>query len=215
MAENIFSYFNYTKMLVFITFAIVLAYHNPKKANHRLLLFIVFISFINELLSVFFLLKKIDIGLLYTINTILHNSLWLFFLSRYFNNPNLFKAIIVGYIIFSAINLTYFEGWEKFNFTTFILGAFTYLILFIYKSFIELKKENFGFFLSNDFILLFAPVLFFFGLSSIFGFKSKPLSSTIIFGDTNLYDFIGYFVNTIYYAFINLYIYSEKKAEKC
>lgn len=208
--DSILSLFNYTKILVFITFAVVLLYHNPKKSIHRLLLSIVLVSFINEVLAVVFISRKIDYGLLYTVSTIFHNSLWLLFMSKYFHYHNLFKGVIISYILFCIFNLSFFEGLVAFNYYTFILGAFIYLGFFIYENFFQLRKENFPFFLSNDYILLFAPVLFYFGLSAVFGFKSSTLSSTIIFGNINLYDFIGYFVNTVYYTLINIYVYREK-----
>ncbi|TRX31196.1 hypothetical protein FNW52_18960 [Flavobacterium sp. ZT3R18] len=211
LLKEIPSYFNYTNVLVFITFAVVLLHHNPKKSTHRILLAIVFISFLNELMALFLLFKKMDISLLYTVTTILHNSLWLFLLSKYFHYHGLVSGVIVSYISFSIFNLFFFEGHEMFNYYTFILGAFIYLVLFIYESFFQLKKENFPFFTSNDYIVLFAPVLFFFGLSAIFGFKSYVLSSTIIFGSMNLYGFIGCFVNTVYYILIAIYIYREKR----
>jgi hypothetical protein len=211
LLKEILSYFNYTNVLVFITVAVVSLYHNPKKNTHGILLAIVLISFLNELMASFLLLKKMDISLLYTVTTILHNSLWLFLLSKHYHYPGLVSGVMVSYISFSIFNLFFFEGHEMFNYYTFILGAFIYLVLFIYESFYQLKQENFPFFISNDYIALFAPVLFFFGLSVIFGFKSNLLSSTIIFRSMNLYDFIGYFVNTVYYMLITIYVYREKR----
>lgn len=209
--KDMISYFNLTKSLVFITFVIVLLFFNSKKKTHKILLGIVSICFLNELISLIMLLKKIDISLLYTINAIIHNSLWLLLISKFTKNSILFKNIMISYIFFCLFNLFFLEGYKSFNYNAFILGAFMYLILFIYESFFQLKKENFTFFLSNDYVLLFAPVFFFFGLSFIFGFKSHELSSTVIFSNINLYNFIGYSVNTFYYGLISLYIFREKQ----
>ena len=115
------------------------------------------------------------------------------------------------YIIFSIINWLAIEGSSGFNYYTFVVGAFLYLIFFIIESFYRLSKEDFAFFLANDFILLLAPILLFLGLSFMFGFKSKLVTSTMLFPNIKLYDAIVYFVNVVYYVLLNMYIYKERK----
>ena len=74
-----------------------------------------------------------------------------------------------------------------------------------------LKDENIGFFKSNHFILISSPIIFFFGLSILFGFNSMKLIKTIVFGNVTLYRFIIIFVNIIYYSLLNIYIIKEKR----
>lgn len=201
---------NFTQLLVLITFFVVLITYNPQKKQHRILLSILFISLANEIICFIFLFKKADISLVYTVNTLIHHCLWLLLLFRTTNRRLLFNIVASVYITYAVVNLTSFEGHSKFNYNTFIFGAFLYLVFFIWESFYRLKQEDFSFFLANNYLLLFAPVLFFFGLSIIFGFKSRELSETVIFGNTRLYTVIGYFVNIVYYGLINLYMYREK-----
>lgn len=201
---------NFTQLLVIISFFVVLFTYNRNNKLHRIVLAILSTSLISEIVCFIFLYLKADISLVYNMNTLFHHSLWLFLLFSTTNRKTLLKIVLPVFLTYGLINLTSIEGHEKFNYYTFIFGAFLYLIFFIWESFYRLKKEDFEFFLSNNYLLLFAPVLFFFGLSVIFGFKSRQLSETIIFGDTKLYTVIGYFINIVYYSLINLYMYREK-----
>ena len=210
MIKTILPFMNFTQLLVIISFLVVLFTYSHNNKLHKILLAILSISLINEVICFVFLYKKTDISLVYTINTFFHHSLWLFLLFTTTNRTTLFKIVLPIFLTYGIVNLLSLEGYQKFNYYTFIFGAFLYLIFFIWESFYRLKKEDFSFFLSNNYLLLFAPVLFFFGLSVIFGFKSRELSETVIFGETKLYTVIGYFVNIVYYGLINLYMYREK-----
>lgn len=211
MLDTILPYINFTQLLVVVTFITALVCYDSKNKNHRILLGILSICFINELLSFILLFRKADIGLVYSVNALLHHCLWLWLLFKIINRPKLSRIILIVYIAFGLFNLFFGEGMTKFNYDTFIAGGLLYVMLFIYESFVRLKREDFAFFLSNYYVLLSAPVLFFFGLSFIFGFKSRELSSTVLFGSINLYAFIGLAVNSIYYSLINIYFYNDKK----
>jgi len=210
MIKTILPFMNFTQLLVIFSFLVVLITYNRHNKLHRILLTILSVSLINEIVCLIFLYKKADISLVYTINTLFHHPLWLFLLFQTTQRKMLGRIVLAIFFTYGVVNLISFEGHHKFNYNTFIVGAFLYLIFFIWESFYRLKKEDFGFFLSNNYILLFAPVLFFFGLSVIFGFKSRELSETVIFGDTKLYTVIGYFINVVYYGLIILYMYREK-----
>lgn len=202
---------NFTQLWVIISFFVVLATYNRNNKLHRILLGILSINLINEIVCLFFLYLKVNISLAYNINTFFHHSLWFIIFFSIINRKKILNIVLPVFLTYGIVNLFLFEGIQKFNYYTFIFGSFLYLIFFIWESFYRLKKEDLEFFLSNNYILLFAPVLFFFGLSVVFGFKSKELSDTIIFGNTKLYTVIGYFVNFVYYGLINVYIYREKK----
>jgi len=202
---------NFTQLLVLISFFVVLITYDRRNKLHFILLAILSVSLINEIMCLIFLYQKVDIGLVYTLNTLTHHSLWLFLLFQISQRKMLGRIILAVFLTYGIVNMLSFEGLQKFNYNTFIFGAFLYLIFFIWESFYRLKKEDFAFFLSNNYLLIFAPVLFFFGLSVIFGFKSRELSVTVVFGGIPLYTVIGYFVNIGYYGLINLYIYRERK----
>ncbi len=213
MLEQIIAYIEPTRLLVLITFFIGVAYCNPHNKNHKLLLLVITVSFLTEVIATIVPYQRKVIGLTYTISATLHHGLWLLILRK---NIQAKKAAAIGlavFLAFSCINLVLLEGANNFNYNTFIAGAFIYIALFIYDSFYQLKKENFPFFLSNTYLLLFAPVLFFFGLSFVFGFKSPKLAATKITDTINLYEFTGYLVNLVYYSLIILYIYREKRVK--
>jgi len=96
------------------------------------------------------------------------------------------------------------------NYYTFIFGALLYVILFIYESYNQLREENLMYFLSNNYLLLFAPVYFFFGMGLMLGFKPLQVTRMILFGQVTLYVFIVNIVCIAYYTLINIYIYREK-----
>ncbi len=202
-------FLNLIKIIVLLTFLVGLLFLKYRNPMHQKVLGILFICFVNEFVALMLNVQGMPIDNLFNINIIIHNTLWLMIIGAFLYET---KAVIVIHIIFGLVNLLFLEGYSKFNYYTFVFGALLYTTIFIYLSFKQLKKENLSFFLSNNYILLFAPVLFFLGLSFMFSFKSRELTSTYIFNEIKLYTFINYFVNIIYYFFINLYIFKEKKA---
>lgn len=208
---NIIQSLNPIKIIVLLTFLIGLLFLNYKNTTHRKVLGILLICFVNEIVALVLKAQNLSIDSLYNINIILHNTLWLMIIGNHLKRQTR-QIILSSHLLFGFINLLFFEGWDNFNYYTFVFGALLYTILFIYLCFRALQKEDLNFFQSNEFILLFAPVLFFLGLSFMFSFKSRQLTSTFIFEGIKLYTCINYFVNGIYYLFLNVYIIKEKKA---
>lgn len=167
-------------------------------------------SLFTEITAMFFLSNHKGINTLYSLSYIIHHSFWIVLIGDFLTTRKIKPIAIIIFLTFSLGNLLFIEG-PKLNYLTFIAGALIYLVLFIFESFTQLKNENLSFFKSNTYLLLFAPVLFFLGFSFLFGFRNFDLRNTIVFGKTDLYTFICYFVNIIYYSLINLYIYKEQK----
>lgn len=211
MYENLLQYINLTQVLVIITFLIVLIRHNPRDTIHRILIAILAVNLINEIIHYIYLIMNVRSSVMYTVNVMLHHCLWLYLLSRIAHLRQLVLYVMSGFIAFSVFNVTLLEGSDVFNFNTFIAGAILYVVLFIVESFRQLKHENLRFFTNDNYLLLCAPLLLFIGLSFIFGFKSRELSTTLVFGNVTLYVAIGYFVNIVYYLLINIYIFRHKK----
>jgi hypothetical protein len=118
---------------------------------------------------------------------------------------------IVFFWAFAILNFVYIEWVDEFNYYSFIVGASIYLLFFIIESYKQLNKENVVFFISNNYILLFTPLLFFYGLSLMFGFKTSSIRSYIIYSDLSLYGFIINAACVAYYSLMSIYIYREKK----
>ncbi len=214
MHHTIMPYLKLTQLFLIIAYCYLLVSYYPRKKKDKILMSILTFSIIIEI-AVFTLCvygnNEVAVSILYSSNAILHNSLWLFMMVHVLDKPYVYKMIIPFYVVFGIVNLFFFQGFSKFNHYTFILGALLYLILFINESFYLLKKENLTFFQSNDYLLLFAPIVFFLGYSLISGFNNQELSKTEVLGTMSLYDLVGYFINLIYYSIIIIYISKEKK----
>ena len=211
MDTDYFEYMDFVRIYVLITFVVALITLDKSKLNNKLLIAVLFVLAITEISSTLLSYNNVSIGLLYKFSFILHNTLWLYILKLNFNNPKSIAVGILLFLVFSVVNIV--RVTEEFDYGIFICGAFIYLSLFIYHSFVELKKENVQFFTTNNYLLLCTPIILFVGLSFIFGFKSKNLAQTVVYGNTRLYYFIGYFANSIYYTLINIYIYISKKVQ--
>jgi len=184
---------------------------DKSRLRNKLLFLLLVVMTLTEILSSVLLYCTFQIDVLYTVSIIVHNGLWLYLMYSLTGYP---KGVLYSgtfFLVFAIFNILFLEGYSSFNHYTFIVGAFTYIISFIFLSFRQLRAEDFTFFRQNQFLLLFSPVLFFFGLSFVFGFRSKELANTSVLGDLNLYQVIGYFVNIIYYTLLNLYIFKERK----
>lgn len=211
MVEFIYQFSKPLKILVLLTLLFALSSLKWKNTTHRFLLVILLVCFFMELTNSILLFYSKSIVLESTIGAILHHGLWLWLLARNAVFQKTAFLLLYAFLLFAIASLLFIDGTQKFNYYTFVVGAFLYIIIFIYESSYRLRKESFDFFLSNTYILLTAPVLFFFGMSFMFGFNSKSVTSFLLFGHIKLYTFITYFVNIVYYSLINIYIYREKK----
>lgn len=210
MLDLLLKYINPIKIIVLLTVVFGFVCLGKKNRIHKYVLWILTISFITEYSIFFFFYYKSPISLMYSISFIFHHAVWLFVLGFVLESNERMRIWIVIFIIFGILNLLFFEGKESMNYYTFIFGAFIYLYFFISESFFQLEKDNFSFFISNNYLLLLSPVLFFLGYSFMFAFQDYNVISTEVWGTIELYDFIGYLVNTIYYLLLNYYIFKER-----
>lgn len=153
-----------------------------------------------------------SIAVFLSIATIVLFGLW-FYVFKLTNSAvvgQYINYIIGGFTLYGIFNV-YSGSSEKFCYYTFVVGSFIYIVLFLSVSYFYLKKEALHFFQSNAFLLLFSPVCFFMGMSFMFSFNSRSITSYTVFNDFELYTLINYFVNFIFYFILNLYIYKERK----
>ncbi len=210
MIKTIFSFATPIQLYVFITFIVALLFHNLKFENAKYLFAILLLNAATEFISILLISENRPIGFLINVSVFFHNCLWLSLLLKSVKNRAIYKAVFVLFVV-SDLLIFFFDRILAFSCLAFVFGAFVYLIIFIVESFYELQREAFSFFLSNQFLLLSAPVLFFIGLSAALGFQDRALIRTLLFSDVTLYEFIANFVNIIYYTLILFYIYREKK----
>jgi hypothetical protein len=193
--------------LVFITFSIGLIFLDKSKLVNKFLFIILTNYFITELFSIFLNYNSIPVAFLYNISIIFQFIFWLLILSKVLKKQSL--LLVYLFLVFATISL--FFKLTLFNTYNLIIGSILYLTLYIFENFKLLNQEKIDFFQSNDYFLISIPLLFFLGMAFLFSFDLKSLTKTIIFGKTNLYTVINYFVNIIYYSLMNIYIYKEKK----
>lgn len=204
---------NPIKIIVLFSFVFALMWLDFRNKNHRYLLLILAVCLVTEIVNSVLSLWRLSNGLATSISILFHDSFWILLLSRNLSYRLTAKAGLALFLIFAIGQLIFMEGLFTFRYYSYIIGAFIYIVLFLYENFHQLRKENLSFFFSNTYLLLFAPVLFFIDLSLMFGFESPALTSAKIFGNIKLYDFVIYFVNLVYYSLINIYIYREKKVK--
>lgn len=207
--EYIFSSLNPVNVFILITMLHFLSTTGLVKKDFFLLL-ILTISLSNETLLIYNQQRPINIELCISLYIIFNAFFWFCILQKQLTYDKIFRYCMAFYLAFS-LYIVFFEGRLKINKITFVLGAFIYLAFVFFESFYQLKKENLSFFDSNRFIIIIAPVVFFFGFSLMFGFIKKEIRSTIVYHNINLYTFVSYYTNIIYYTIINIYIFKERK----
>lgn len=191
---------------------VLINYVHRRRVNYLLL--IISGGVFNEVIFNFHKIKGEVLILNDNIYVLIHTILWFLILFEKSRFKKQIICIMFSFIVFWVIDFLFVAKVSHFCTNSFILGALFYLIIFTYQSFYELKNNNLTFFQNNDYLLQSAPILLFLGLSFVLGFKNKALQNTIIFGTINLYQFISYFVNIVYYTIINVYIFKEKKSLK-
>ena len=212
MTQILLQHANIVQFLVLLTFVLAIVNYR-KTVLHKTLIAILCVSLSNEIITYYFLVNNGKSTIFYNINVLLHHGLWLFLFSQIARIKHVILCSLVGFVIFSTLNLTCLEGPKTFNSNTFILGAILYLSLFIFESFKRLEAEELTFFTNSYYILLCAPLLLFIALSFMMGFKSRTLYELKIYENITLYQAITHFANLVYYSLINIYILDKKKSE--
>lgn len=211
---NILDIINPIKACVVITLLFALWNLRWKIKMHRYLLYILFVVFITELVNSILVYNSRPIRIPFNISIIFHDIFWMLAFRESINRKKMSNVILCFFALFSVVNFIIIEIADEYNYYTFVLGALLYVSLFIYESYRQLKEENLMYFLSNNYLLLFAPVFFFFGMGLMLGFKPLGVTKMLLFGPVTLYVFIVNIVCIAYYSLINIYIYREKNNYK-
>lgn len=200
------------QFVILFTFFFAIVSLRFKIKNHQFFITIISLSLFTEIITNILLIKNIDISLLYSVMFIVHNALWLFFISNKFFKNKLTIIIPAFYIIICIINLFFVEGIKVLNYYSFIVGALIYCIIFLKLSYSKIKNEDFEYLKSTSYLFLLAPVFFFLGFSFLLAFRNNSLLAYKPFLNFELYDIVTNFSNYIYYGILILYIIKEKRA---
>lgn len=199
---------NSIQWYMLLTLLLVAKYHSANKLADKLLLTILILGVVNEVASEILLAKKLTVGLNTNIYVVSSSVLWLLIFKKISNRKSVNVAIAM-FLLAAILNSFLLDGFYKFNFYTFVVGAMLYVLLFLIDSARRLRSGELDYFLSNDYLLITAPVLFFIGFSLIFGFR-RSINGSISFFGIQLYDYISYFVNIVFYTLVNIYIIRQK-----
>lgn len=195
------------KIYVILTFIFGLVVLNKKDRINKILIWILGLSASTEIINWILIYYRYPITLAVNIWMILHHAMWLYLFYRINPHKKISTIVITAFVSYGIINTIEIEGLFDFNYTTFLFGALGYIIILLIDSFKKLRNEALFYFYSNDFILLCAPIIFYFGTSLMFGFRGKEITKTMIYNDFDLYHTVIYFVNFIYYTIVNIFIY--------
>lgn len=179
------------------------------QCRNIILMLILLTCFFTEAILIWCKVQNVDNGIFTTLSIVVHDTLWFCLLTRYFGLRYLWMLLSLFFVT-AFLNLFSVEGLVHFNYMTFVAGALIYVVVFIRESIDRLKNEALSFMVSNNYLLLCAPLLFFLSLSLLFGFKSKTLTTLPVIGSVILYQIVIYFVNLIYYSIINIHLYQTK-----
>jgi hypothetical protein len=180
---------------------------NKQKSENKLLFCILSLYLLTEIVAIFFKFYDYSLNLFYNVSMALQFYLWLSLLLNVFKKQKSF--VVLTFILLIAFS--FLNHILVLNKTNFLIGSFMYLIIYIYNVFKLLKSEEIDFFLSNQFILISSPILFFLGMSLMFAFTFDSLRATVVFADLKLYKLVNYFINIIFYSLLNVYIFKERK----
>lgn len=202
---------NLIKTFIFLTFFHGIYRLKIKSQQHLFLLLVLFVGLLTELISTMLSCFNLNREMLYSVSFMVYHSIWLLIMTSATELENWRKIILSSFITFGLVNLFFIEK-TNLNYLIFIVGALMYITLFLYYSYHQLNRENLTYFTKNEYLLLFIPIIFFFGFSFMFGFRNSDVRNAIIYKHIDLYTLIGYFVNIVYYSLANLYIYKERKS---
>ncbi|WP_353088821.1 hypothetical protein [Flavobacterium sp.] len=150
----------------------------------------------------------------YELSFVITFLLWFFLLEQNGVNKKIMRFVYLFFLSFVLVDFLAIQKDNDLKTYIFCMGSFLYLIIFFILSFNKLKNEDFNFLLDNDFRLLCAPILMFFGLSLLFSFVNSEIGEIIIISNYNLYSIITDYINIVSYSIFLWYVYIEYRNHK-
>ena len=200
----------YLTLSIKIYIIVTLIHFLVAKTKHTPLKYILIVAAANIIITdVFKYQLNIKTSVSVNIYVILHFFLWLQILTPYLKKQ--YKPIInYTFIGITILSLSTINIHANFYNNYFVATSITYVLMFFWVCVRHLKNEDIRFFKSIQFVLIFAPVLFFLTQSILSGFKSRIFSDTDIIDGLSMYAFMNFIANTVYYSLLNYYILKSK-----
>lgn len=197
-----------SKALVFMCFTFSIIKLDKSIHEHRILFSILLLSAANEILARLTELNPTENPWFSSIILAIHQFLWILLIIQLVS-PLWRKWILAFCIVFALTDFIWLEGMLKVNCYTLVISSLLYIQLFSMICFRWMKAEEISNFGSNRFLLLNAPLLFFFGMSALLSFRNRALSTTPFWGLT-LYQIINFSANVMTYSLIFFYLLRQK-----
>lgn len=150
----------------------------------------------------------------YELSFIVTFLLWFFLLEQNGVSKKLMRFVYLFFLCFVVVDFFVIQKDDDLKTYIFCMGSFLYLTIFFMLSFKKLKNEDFNFLFNNEYRLLSAPILMFFGLSLVFAFIEVKLQQVIIYKSYDLYTITTNYINFISYSLLLWYIYIEYRNHK-
>lgn len=199
---------SFITILIVATFIVATIFYKKQKV-FLILYGIILLSLFTELIVLFLKVNNINyVNHAYNINMIIHIGLWLYLILCCLKQFNFEYALLLMFFIIAMINISFFET-NGLAFTTFIVGSIFYIGYYILKNIELLRYERLTFFSTSRFILISAPLSFFFAFSFLFAFRESEMRTIKIAGRT-VYNILQNAGNFIYYSLLILYIIKSR-----
>ncbi len=198
-----------SRSLVFVCFLFSFVKIDFGKREHRLLFLILSIDCLTELLARFSNITPQSQPIFVSFALASHQLLWILFIVQ--NLPTARRLTILAVcILFAGLDFFVIEGQKETNCYTVPFTSLVYLAIFCQFCFDWTNSEDVSVFNSNKFLLLCAPLLFFFGMSALLAFKN-PTLSRLPFGKLSLYNIVNFSGNIMYYSLVFIYLLRQKR----
>jgi hypothetical protein len=180
------------------------------KSRHTLLGVILITTLLNIIVVEILMFYEISFSIFYNFYILITLWFWLKIILQHYTRTTQ-KIVLYGYILLAIVTFSMHPIFTTFNKSLFVLSSLIYVILFLWLSYKNLLKDTISFFQKPNFLLLFAPVIFFLGMSLIWGFQSNTLSRFLVMENLTLYHAVNFVGNIIFYTLINIYIFKTRK----
>lgn len=207
MWENI-SFLTISSAILFVLSLFLL----PRNKTDYLVMAILGASLASDTGALYCVSFDLNMTPVYNLYFLVHHGLWIYLILYLSRLPRLKWIATIGFLLSGLVNLLFFERFGL-NYSTFLMGAFLYLGLYIFVNAYLLNKEQLEWFSTPQFVLVSAPIVFFLGMGFVFGFRESELRSTEI-GGYNLYFILARISNVFYHLMLLLYLIRGRRKVK-
>ncbi|WP_405369420.1 hypothetical protein [Nonlabens sp. Asnod2-A12] len=200
-------------ILAIVSLILAVVFYSKRKAY----IYVLGILFINVVTEISLLIATVGeandlIFYLYNQYVIIHQLLWLLLIVTllYINKKEFLIPIAFALLQLLFVYITLPSDLHVY---CFLVSFVIYLGYYLYKHYKKLSSENLSYFSNSTFILLSAPLIYFFSLAFIFGFRESEIREVEFFG-FYFEEILSRTGSFIFYILIIVYIFKLRKEKK-